>query len=135
MNREQQKEACMLQKFARYGVVGIVGTVMYVGLLALLVNGLGLEPIGTSVFVFGFVLLISYILNYFWTFQASRGHTEVFPRFIIVSVIGLLINTGIMYITVDILRWWYLWGVLIAIFFVPCSNFLLNAYWAFSAIR
>jgi putative flippase GtrA len=135
VNRERQKAAYMLQKFVRYGIVGIVGTVMYIGLLALLVNGFGLEPVVTSVFIFVFVLWVSYILNYFWTFRASRGHAEVFPRFIIVSVFGLLINTGIMYITIDILRWWYLWGVLISIFFVPCSNFLLNTYWTFSAIR
>lgn len=101
------------------------------GMLVALVEILSLDPVFSSVVSFVFILIGSYYANRYWTFRSDRGHSYSLPRYIIVSLSGLSLNTGIMFLTVNILGWWYMFGQLIAIFVIPLSNFMLNFYWSF----
>lgn len=121
----------MLKKFAKYAAVGLIATLIYMVMLVALVEVLGLDPVISSVISFIFILIGSYFANQYWTFRSGRGHLYALPRYIAVSLGGLTLNTGIMYLTVHILGWWYILGQMIAIFVVPLSNFLLNFYWSF----
>ena len=91
-----------------------------------------LSPTLASAYAFGLILVIAYILNYYWTFQSKNRHTYVIPRFILTSLIGLLLNSGIMFVSVEILGLWYLVGASIGIIIVPVNNFLLNSNWSFA---
>lgn len=119
----------------RYGVVGVIGTVLYLSVLAVAVHVLEVDPLPGSVVSFVIVLFASYGLHYFWGFRSSRKHSYALSRFLLVSVLGLVLNVGIMYFTVDILRWGYLWGAVLVIALVPSSNFLLNSSWSFRESR
>jgi putative flippase GtrA len=121
------------QKFIRYGIVGAFGTVTHVGLLALLVEVLSLPPVVSSSAAFVVVVIISYCLNYKWTFRAKSKHTTALFRYTTVSLVGFSLNLGIMYLIVDVLHLWYLIGQMISIIVIPISNFFLNSKWAFKA--
>ena len=121
----------MLRKFTRYATIGVIATLFYMAMLIAFVEILHLDPVFSSSVSFVFILLGSYFANRWWTFRSVRGHAYSLPRYIIVSVSGLSLNTGIMFLTVNILGWWYISGQMIAIFTVPLSNFLLNFYWSF----
>ncbi len=121
----------MLKKFAKYAIVGFIATLIYMGMLVTLVEVIGMDPVVSSVISFIFILIGSYFGNRYWTFKSGRGHLYSLSRYLVVSLSGLSLNTGIMYLTVNILGWWYLLGQLIAIFVVPLSNFFLNFYWSF----
>jgi putative flippase GtrA len=121
----------MLKKFTKYATVGAIATLIYMGMLVALVEVFGLDPVWSSVISFIFILIGSYFANQNWTFRSGRGHLYSLPRYIAVSLSGLSLNTGIMYVTVNILGWWYIFGQVVAIFVVPLSNFLLNFYWSF----
>lgn len=121
----------MLRKFTKYATVGGIATLVYMGMLVAFVEILGLDPVLSSVISFTFILVGSYYANRYWTFRSGRGHLYSLPRYIVVSLSGLSLNTVIMYSTVHILGWWYISGQMIAIFAVPVSNFLLNFYWSF----
>jgi putative flippase GtrA len=121
----------MIKMFTRYATVGAIATFVYMAILVALVEILKLDPVPGSVISFIFILIGSYYANRSWTFRSGRGHLYSLPRYIAVSLTGLSLNTGIMYLTVNILGWWYISGQMIAIFVVPLSNFILNFCWSF----
>src|SRR5437660_7569508 len=78
-------------RFVRYSVVGVFSVVLYYGSLVFLVEVMKLSPTPASACAFGLILVIAYILNYYWTFQSQNRHTYVIPRFIVTSLLGLLL--------------------------------------------
>jgi putative flippase GtrA len=76
-------------------------------------------------------IIILYLLSYTFVFQSSSNHSSAVPRFLIVSLVAFCLNAGVMYLTVNVLGWWYVWGQLSAVMVVPPVNFLLNSYWTF----
>jgi putative flippase GtrA len=125
----------MIRKITRYAIVGILGTLTHIGILVALVEAFHQEPVFSSTVGFMVALVISYFLNRNWTFQTNLGHSYALTRYVIVSFLGLLLNSGIMYLTVNILGWWYLFGQLTVILLVPASNFWLNSSWSFRTIE
>lgn len=121
----------MLKKFVRYAIVGVVATVVYLGLVIGLVEVAGVDPIVASGGSFVVILIGSYFANHYWTFGSPRQHVHSLPRYVIVSMLGLGLNVVIMYVVVDVFGWWYLVGQLVVILVIPGSNFLLNLRWSF----
>src|SRR4030042_3039684 len=122
----------MLRKIIRYAIVGIFGTLSYMLILTGLVEVLGFSPVVSSIVSFIIILIGSYYGNHYFTFQSDRAHSYALPRYIIVSITALLLNTVIIFLTVNILGWWYMYSQAITVFVIPLSNFLLNFYWSFS---
>src|SRR5438093_11525644 len=120
------------QRFVRYSLVGVFSVVLYYVSLVFLVEVMKLNPTLASAYAFALILLIAYILNYYWTFQSQNRHTYVIPRFIVTSLLGLLLNSGVMFVSVEILGLWYLVGASIGVVIGPVSNFLLNSNWSFA---
>ena len=121
------------KKFIRYGIVGAVGTVTHLGLLLILVELISLSPVIASSLAFMVVVIISYYLNYTWTFKAKNNPFTALIKYLVVCSCGFSLNAGIMYLVVDVLHGWYLLGQVIAIVVIPISNFILNSCWAFKA--
>jgi putative flippase GtrA len=121
----------MIAKMVKYGFVGLLGTVLHFTSLLVLVEALHMKPVPASTLGFILVLVVSYILNYKWTFQVQSQGWKPVLKYIVVSGTGLFLNTGIIYITVDLLQWHYLIGQCFVIVIVPLSNFLFNYYWTF----
>lgn len=116
----------------RYAVVGGIGTLMHVTLVVIFVEFFHIPPTVSTALGFFFVLVTSYILNRFWTFEKGHGqHLKDFIKYSIVSFSGLGLNVGIMYTAVDVLAIWYVYGLVMVTLTVPVSNFLLNRYWVF----
>ncbi len=115
----------------RYAIAGSVSTVLYFVLVVVLVELAGLDPVVSAVAVFVLLSILVYVVNRSWVFESTRSHRSAFPRFVLVSVVGILLNATIMHATVHILHWWYVVGLGIATLVVPPTNFLLNRYWAF----
>ena len=122
------------ERFVRYSVVGVFSVVLYYVSLVFLVEVMKLNPTLASAYAFALILLIAYILNYYWTFQSQNRHTYAIPRFIVTSLLGLLLNSGVMFVSVEILGLWYLVGASIGIIIGPVSNFILNSNWSFAEL-
>lgn len=118
----------------KYGVVGVLGTLVHIGLLAFMVETFDLNPIAGSIIGFVGALLSSYFLNYYWTFSSTDAHLSSFLRYFLVSLTGLGLNTILMYGTVSILGWWYIYGQLTVVLVVPVTNYALNRFWTFREV-
>ena len=95
----------VIVEIAKFGGIGVANTVIDFGVLNLLssfahiFSGVKLMPL--NVVSFSIAVINSYFWNKYWTFKSEGKATSSgsqFVTFIIVSVIGLLINTGIVYL-------------------------------------
>ncbi|MCU6797595.1 GtrA family protein [Paenibacillus sp. WQ 127069] len=121
----------MKRLMLKYGVVGLLGTLIHFAALFVLVEAFHLNPVVGSTLGFLLVLIISYVLNKWWTFQDAPSGWKPFVKYVVVSLTGLLLNSGIMYTVVDWLHWNYLLGQCMVVLAVPLSNFIFNYYWTF----
>jgi putative flippase GtrA len=85
------------RRIFRFAVVGVGGTVLYFGVLLLLVEGLRMEVTAASSVAFVCVVLQNYYLHYVWTFQSDTRHGRAMPLFFLMSATGLLLNWLIMH--------------------------------------
>ena len=119
------------RKIVRYAVVGVIGTIIHFGILTLLVERFRGEPVTSSTIGFIITVIVSYLLNHRWTFRSDRGHGSALPRYVIVSVTGMVLNSGIMYLTVHVFGLYYILGQCLVVVVVPITNFALNYRWSF----
>lgn len=117
--------------FLKYAIVGVIGTVIYLLILIVLIEVLKYEPVISSTIGFIIIVIISYWLNYRWTFNSNSRHLVAFPRYAVVSVIGLGLNASIIFIAVNVFHLWYGIGQIVSFIVIPLCNFSLNSYWSF----
>lgn len=118
-------------RVVRYGLVRAGGLAIYFGMLVLCVEFIHLDPVLSSMGAFGAAMLANYILSHGWVFRSKHPHRRTFVRYGVVVVLAFLLNSSIMFVTVHILGWWYIWGQSVATLFVPAFNFLMHSYWSF----
>lgn len=113
-----------LQKLARYIISGGTAATINLSTLFLLVHFLHIYYLAASVASFSTALVVSFLMQKFWTFQNAEttGMHFQFARYILTTVtVNLGINTGLMYLFVSILGIWYLAaqvlaGIILAVF-------------------
>lgn len=115
----------------RYAIVGVLGTAIHFGVLAALVELGGVEPVLASAAGFIVTLIVSYVLNHRWTFASPARHRTAFARYTAVSLLGLALNSLIMYLSVHVFGLWYIAGQALVVAAVPALNFVLNRSWSF----
>jgi putative flippase GtrA len=121
--------------YVRYGVVGAVSTGFHWGLLALLVEGARLEATLSTTIGYALSSVLSYLLNYFWTFSSTERHVDAAGRFMLVMVSGLALNAGIFALLLYVGGLHYLYAQVLATLLVSFWNFGLNRWWSFRAAR
>lgn len=123
----------VIKKFFRFAIVGVSGTLIDFG-----ITYMSKEIFKTSKYLanaLGFFIAASsnYYLNRIWTFgshDANMG-TE-YIRFFIVALIGLAINTGIIYIVHQRMKHNFYVGKVVATGIVLFWNFIGNAIFTFA---
>ena len=121
-----------VRQFLAFTGVGAVGTAGHYLTLILLVETLQWNPVLSTSLGFVVGALINYILNYKYTFSSNKSHHETLFRFLLVAVIGALINSGIMYLGTTLWSVNYLLTQLVATGIVLIQNFTLNKLWTFA---
>jgi len=109
----------------------VLGTIIHLTILIVLVEFIGFPPVFSSSISFIVTLIVSYILNYKWAFEAKTGHHKTLLRYLTVCFSGFSLNLLIIYVAVHYLGTWYLFGQMVSIVFVPINNFILNSRWTF----
>ncbi len=118
-------------RFLRHLIAGGTGTLLYMISVAVMVDWMMVDPVVAVVLVVIFLEIYTYVVNRCWVYSTTLDHYASIPRFLMTAVIALLINSGAMYFVVDIMQWWYIWGLIGTILILPPTNFLMNYYWAF----
>lgn len=119
--------------FVKFALVGLLGIAVDFGLTFLckellksnkyVANSIGFATAASSNFVF----------NRIWTFASTDPDVSgQYIKFIMVSLIGLLINTTILKLLHEQLKWNFYLCKLIAIGFVFTWNFAINLVFTFN---
>lgn len=120
-----------ISTFARYGIVGAIGTLIDFSVLVILVELFEVSPIIANVPAFLLAVVNNYALNKSWTFKfKGTAHVKQFSKFLLVSCVGLLINILFMPVLLSI-GFWYIVAKCIIILLVLIWNFTLNSIWTF----
>lgn len=120
----------ILMKFITYSFVGFICTLIYFISVFIFVELFDKDPVYGSTMAFIIMTVFSFLLNKKYTFGGEFTFNKLF-RFIIVSLMGFILNFGIMYTVCEVLSFHYSIGELVTILVIPLVNFTLNNYWTF----
>ncbi len=116
-------------RFIRFCVVGGTGVLVNMGFLLLFTELLGIDYKISSIFAIELAIIWNFILNDKWTFKKSTNQSSVFSKFLkfqVISIVGALINWGILILFTEVVGIYYLISNLIGIGVAVIWNFLAN---------
>jgi putative flippase GtrA len=96
-----QEKRQELVRFAKFCVVGTIGTAIDFGILNLLYNVLGLPQVFSNVVSVSAATVNNYTWSRFWVYPETKHQQggRKFVQFVIVSLIALGLNTAILWVT------------------------------------
>jgi putative flippase GtrA len=123
--------AALVREINLFAAVGFTATALnYVAALAAQ-HLLGLGPLLAGVAGYAAAVGVSYLGNSLLTFRRPAMHGPQFARFAVISLVGLAINLGLVFVAVHALGW-PLWKALVpVVLIVPASTFVMAKFWAF----
>lgn len=91
----------LIQQILKFGVTGVINTIIDFGIFNLLIAGTGIRsgwPLGLiNVLAVALAATNSYFMNRTWTFRAdSNQHTRQIFKFVTVTTVGMLINSAVL---------------------------------------
>lgn len=119
-------------QFSRFTGVGVVGTAVHYGVMAVMIQLLGFSPLPSTTVGFIVSAVISYFLNHRITFSSTASHTVALPRFLAAGTVGLGINALLVGLLTGPMGWHWFVAQLVASAIVLCWNFTANRLWTFS---
>jgi putative flippase GtrA len=141
-------------RFFKFALVGISGTLIDIGFFNLFNQRFGISPVTAKSLSFSVAVFNNFIWNRIWTYPESRqlSFTKQFGQYLLVSIVGLLINTTIFAISDQSLI--HLFekilpsnfffsptvvghnaSVALATIVVLSWNYFANRYWTFRSIK
>lgn len=90
----------MTRQFLSLGVIGGLSTAIQHVILIVLVQLVGIGAVLASAVGDALSSVLSYTLNYRYTFRSRRAHHQALPRFALISMTGLAFNARCMAIGV-----------------------------------
>ena len=78
--------------------------------------------------------LLSYVMNYFFTFRSNRPHFHAASRFYLMVAVGFGINTGTMALLADVVKWNKWHSQVLATFLAIVWNYAASRFWVFRSI-
>lgn len=87
------------ERFIKFAIVGTVGAIVDFAILNLLVFGFGVPDLVANAISFTCAVISNFTWNRLWTYPESRQFRKrrQLPQFVLVSIVGLGINTVVLY--------------------------------------
>jgi len=129
------KLPAVVRELNLFAVIGVTATAInYVAALAAQ-HMLQLGPLPAGVVGYAAAVGVSYFGNSLITFRRPAMHGPQFARFAAISLVGLAINLGLVFVGAHALGW-PLWKALIpVVLIVPASTFVMAKFWAFRDVE
>ncbi len=122
----------MIENFIKFCIVGGSGVFVDMGITYLCKEILRLNKYVANAAGFIVAATSNFVLNRWWTFHNTSGEVSVqYFKFIAIAVVGLAINTGVVYILSDKFRWNFYLSKVGAIGVVTFWNFFMNYLFTF----
>ncbi len=120
-------------KFLKFGIVGFSGLIVDFGFTYLFKEIFKVQKYLANAIGFMIAASTNYLLNRIWTFQSSNPEIAIeYTEFILISLIGLGINTFILWFILKKFKINFYIAKAFAIAVVTIWNFLANAFITFA---
>ncbi len=120
-------------RLVRYLISGGTAAVLDLGLLYFFTDILLIHYLTSAILAFVLTFFVSFMLQKFWTFQddsTERVHTQAFFYFLM-AFINLGLNTVLMYLFVDVGKFWYLGSQFLASGLLAFESFFVSRLFIF----
>ena len=117
-----------IEEVIRFLIVGGGCFLLEYILLYFLTEYMHIGYLVSSAIAFTVSLLVNYILCLLVVFNVKHQSSLEIGLFIITSLIGLIINQGVMWFLVEIIAWWYMFAKVIASGIVMIWNYITKRY-------
>ena len=121
----------IFRQFVSFAGVGAIATAVHYAILIVLVQFYHLNPTLASGIGAVAGALISYSLNYHYTFRSNGRHAVSVAKFFIVAAVGLVLNSMSMLICIEVFGFHYLLSQVLATGLVLIWSFAVNRAWTF----
>lgn len=121
----------MSARFVRFAGAGAIGTAAHYAVLIVLVEMAAVAAAIATAFGAATGAVVNYLLNYRYTFRSNARHAFTGPRFAVIAIAGLALNSAVVFFFVR-LGIHYLVGQVAATLLVLLFGFLANQFWTFS---
>ena len=120
-------------QFIKFALVGVVNTLVNLAVLYILTDIFGIYYLVSAVFAFLIAVTNSFLLNKMWTFKESISYraSSKYIKFVLISVIALIINLIILYVLVEYYSIWYIYAQIVGVSSNLIINFFGNKLWTF----
>lgn len=117
----------LIEKFIKFGLVGFSGLFVDFGITYLLKEKFKVQQYVSNAIGFITAASSNYILNRIWTFKSENPNVLVeYSEFFMISLVGLALNSFIVWLLVSKFKRNFYFSKLIAIFIVTIWNFAAN---------
>ncbi|MBM2820660.1 MAG: hypothetical protein HW405_420 [Candidatus Berkelbacteria bacterium] len=121
-----------VRQFVKFALVGVSSTAIDWGIYLILTRFIGVYYLMAKVLSFAISMINSYIWNRRWTFKSNDpAKLREFIKFLTIALVGVVLNTFIMYMIVDLVHLGDLYGLVFASAIVMFWNFLANKFYTF----
>lgn len=117
-----------IEEVIRFLIVGGGCFLLEYILLYVLTEYMHIGYLVSSAIAFTVSLLVNYILCLLVVFNVKHQSSLEIGLFIITSLIGLIINQGVMWFLVELIAWWYMFAKVIASGIVMIWNYITKRY-------
>ncbi len=115
----------LIKQIIKFGIVGGLAFLIDYGIYTLLISVFNVYYITSSIISFTLSVIFNYILSIKWVFDVTKKQgVKEFAIFVILSVIGLVLNSLILYLSVELGHIHKLIGKIIATAIVMVYNFI-----------
>ncbi|MGD0613127.1 MAG: GtrA family protein [Anaerolineales bacterium] len=130
MENIQKPSLLWLKQAVKFGMVGVLNTVVDLGTYFVLTRWLGMAglPVAAKSISYGVGILNSFFWNKTWTFRSNASTWKTLIPFILVSLAGLAMNTGGMQLGLYVLHLPELVALALATVFTLAWNFVFSKF-------
>jgi putative flippase GtrA len=117
----------LIVKFLKFGIVGLSGLIIDFSLTFLFRNMLKINQYIANAIGFTVAATSNYMLNRIWTFSSHNPNILLeYSKFFFISLVGLGINSIVLYFLVSRAKWNFYFSKLFAIGSATLWNFFIN---------
>ena len=97
----------LIEQIMKFGVVGIIAFIIDYGLMVILTEFFQVNYLVSATISFTVSVIFNYVasMRYVFTHKEDMSKTKEFVIFVVLSVIGLIINNVLMFVGVEMLPW------------------------------
>ena len=123
----------LIYKFVKFGVVGASGMAVDFGFTFLSKEIIKIQKYIANAIGFTLAATSNYFLNRWWTFHSHNPHVGLeYSKFLLISILGLGINTFVIWLLVSRYNRNFYISKLFAIAVVTLWNFIFNMIFTFA---